>query len=146
MFCHSGGVQYGRFLPLTRQKLLATQFVDLWCDDFAVRRTYYYSFLTTQLLITFRWELCGFTTNCSHSACCLSLWRDTHEFSYKKPSEFECSFKGSQLGALWPQAIVYSSLEFKLRYLKNLKLLSIRVKELFEPIVLQTNTDGFCSF
>ena len=27
-------------------------------------------------------------------------------------------------------------LEFKLRYLKNLKLFSIRVKELFEPIVL----------
>ena len=30
---------------------------------------------------------------------------------------------------------MYCYLEFKLRYLKNLKLLSIRVKELFESIV-----------
>ena len=33
-------------------------------------------------------------------------------------------------------AIVYCYLEFKLSYLKNLKLFSIRVKELSEPIVL----------
>ena len=33
--------------------------------------------------------------------------------------------------------IVYCYIEFKLRYLKILKLFSIRVKELFEPIVLQ---------
>ena len=32
---------------------------------------------------------------------------------------------------------MYCYLEFKLSYLKNLKLFSIRVKELFEPIVLQ---------
>ena len=32
---------------------------------------------------------------------------------------------------------MYCYLEFKLRYLKNLKLFSIRVKELFEPIVLR---------
>ena len=32
--------------------------------------------------------------------------------------------------------LVYCSLEFKLSYLKNLKLFSIRVKELSEPIVL----------
>ena len=31
---------------------------------------------------------------------------------------------------------MYCYLEFKLRYLKNLKLFSIRVKELSEPIVL----------
>ena len=54
--------------------------------------------------------------------------------------------KGSQLGAFCPQAIVYCYLEFKLHYLKNLKLFSIRVKELFEPIVLQRKTDGFLLF
>ena len=31
-------------------------------------------------------------------------------------------------------------------YLKNLKLFSIRVKELFEPTVLQKKARGFCSF
>ena len=34
---------------------------------------------------------------------------------------------------------MYCYLEFKLRYLKNLKLFSIRVKELFEPIVILHN-------
>ena len=34
-------------------------------------------------------------------------------------------------------------LEFKLSYLKNLKLFSIRVKELSEPIVLWRKGDGF---
>ena len=46
--------------------------------------------------------------------------------------------KRSQLSA--PLAIVYCYLEFKLKLLTSF---SIRVKELFEPIVLQT---GFCSF
>ena len=46
-------------------------------------------------------------------------------------------FKGSQLGAICPYAIVYCYNEFKLRYLKNLKLFSIKVKELFEPLFLQ---------
>ena len=46
-------------------------------------------------------------------------------------------FKGSQLGAFWLYAIVYCYHEFKLRYLKNQKLFSIRVKELFEPIILR---------
>ena len=32
---------------------------------------------------------------------------------------------------------VYCYLEFKLRYLKNLKLFSVRIKEWFEPIVLR---------
>ena len=61
--------------------------------------------------------------------------------------------KGSQLDAVCPQAIVHCYLEFKLRYVKNLKLFSIRVKELFEPIVLRKKTivlrkktTGFCSF
>ena len=45
--------------------------------------------------------------------------------------------KGSQLGAFCPYAKVHCYLEFKLRYLKNLKLFSIRVQELFKPIVLQ---------
>ena len=44
--------------------------------------------------------------------------------------------KGSQLDAFSPQAIVYCYPEFKLSYLKNLQLFSIRVKKLSEPIVL----------
>ena len=43
--------------------------------------------------------------------------------------------KGSQLDAFNPKAIVYCYLEFKLSYLKNLKLFLIRVKELSEPAV-----------
>ena len=56
--------------------------------------------------------------------------------------------KGSQLGAFCPYAIVYCYLGFKLHYLKNLKLLSVRVKELFEPVVLRGGgkLTGFCSF
>ena len=46
------------------------------------------------------------------------------------------SLKGSQLDVFSPKAIVYCYHEFKLSYLKNLKLFSIRVKELSEPIVL----------
>ena len=38
---------------------------------------------------------------------------------------------------------MYCYLEFKLSYLKNLKLFSIRVKELSEPIVLWRKGDGF---
>ena len=38
---------------------------------------------------------------------------------------------------------MYGYLKFKLRYLKDLKLFSIRVKELFEPIVLGETTTGF---
>ena len=42
---------------------------------------------------------------------------------------------------------MYCYLEFKLGYLKNLKLFLIRVKELFEPIVLRgEKATGFCSF
>ena len=42
---------------------------------------------------------------------------------------------------------MYCYLEFKLRYHKNLKLFSITVKELFEPIVLRKKkATGFCSF
>ena len=37
-------------------------------------------------------------------------------------------------------------LEFKLSYLKILKLFSIRIKELFEPIVLRKKGDGFLLF
>ena len=55
-------------------------------------------------------------------------------------------FKGSQLSTFCPYAIVYCYLEFKLRYLKNLKLFSIRVKELFENIVLRRKGDGFLLF
>ena len=55
--------------------------------------------------------------------------------------------KGSHLGAFCPQAIVYCYLEFKLRYLENLKLFLIRVKELLESIVLRKKKAmGFCSF
>ena len=42
--------------------------------------------------------------------------------------------------------IVYCHLECKLRYLRNLKLFSIRVKELFKPTVLQRKADGFLLF
>ena len=38
------------------------------------------------------------------------------------------SLKGSQLGAFCPKTTVYCYLEFKLRFLKNLKLFLIRVK------------------
>ena len=38
---------------------------------------------------------------------------------------------------------MYFYLEFKLRYLKNLKLFSIRVKESVEPIVLWIRGNGF---
>ena len=41
---------------------------------------------------------------------------------------------------------MYCHLEFKLRYLKNLKLFLIRVKELFEPIVFRKKGDGFLLF
>ena len=59
-------------------------------------------------------------------------------------------FKGSQLGAFAHRRLVYCYHEFKLRCLKNQKLFSIRVKELFEPIVLQKKKkkkgDGFSLF
>ena len=41
---------------------------------------------------------------------------------------------------------MYCYLEFKLSYLKNLKLFSIREKELSEPIVCEEKTTGFSSF
>ena len=41
---------------------------------------------------------------------------------------------------------MYCYLEFKLRYLENLKLFSIRVKELFESIALRKKVDGFLLF
>ena len=41
---------------------------------------------------------------------------------------------------------MYCYLEFKPRYLENLKLFSIRVKELFEHIVLRKKSDGFLLF
>ena len=41
---------------------------------------------------------------------------------------------------------MYCYLEFKPCYLKNLKLFSIRVKELFGPIVLRRKADGFLLF
>ena len=40
---------------------------------------------------------------------------------------------------------MYCYLEFKLRYLKNQTLFSI-IKEVFEPIVLRKNGDGFLLF
>ena len=54
--------------------------------------------------------------------------------------------KGSQLGTFCPKPIVYCYLEFKLHYLKNLNFFSIRVKELFESIVLRTKGDGVLLF
>ena len=37
---------------------------------------------------------------------------------------------------------MYCYLEFKLHYLKNLKLFLIRVKEIFEPVVLRGGGGG----
>ena len=54
--------------------------------------------------------------------------------------------KGSQLNALCPKAIVYCYHEFTLRYLKNLKSFSIRVKEIFEPIVCKNSRRVFAHF
>ena len=45
-------------------------------------------------------------------------------------------FKGSQPGAFCSSAVVHCNLKFKLCFLKSLKLFSVRVKELFKPIVL----------
>ena len=44
---------------------------------------------------------------------------------------------GSQLGTFVHRLLVFCYIEFTLRSLKNLKLFSIRVKELLEPTVLQ---------
>ena len=41
---------------------------------------------------------------------------------------------------------MYCYLEFKLRYNKNLKLFSIRIRELFEPSVLRRKADGLLLF
>ena len=42
---------------------------------------------------------------------------------------------------------MYCDLEFKLRDLKNLKLFSIRIQELFEPIDRrEKKPKGFCSY
>ena len=45
------------------------------------------------------------------------------------------SIKESQLDAFCPLTNVYCYPRFELRYLKNLKLFSIRVKELSEPVI-----------
>ena len=42
--------------------------------------------------------------------------------------------------------LVYCYIEFKLRYLKNLKSFSKRIKELFEPIVLRKKAERFLLF
>ena len=44
--------------------------------------------------------------------------------------------RGDNCMLLAHRAIVYCYLKFKLSYLKNLKLFSIRVKQLSDPIVL----------
>ena len=57
--------------------------------------------------------------------------------------------KGSQLGAFCLKAIVYCYLGFKLRYLKNLKLFSLKKKKrkVFEPIVCEKKKGaGFLLF
>ena len=50
--------------------------------------------------------------------------------------------KGSQLGTFCPWAIVYCYIEFNLCSLNNLKLFSLGIKELFEPIVLRNKKKG----
>ena len=51
-------------------------------------------------------------------------------------------------GFFFLYAIEYCKIEFKLRYLKNVTLFSVRKRELFEPrpIVLQRKADGLCPF
>ena len=61
---------------------------------------------------------------------------DRHRSDRRCINQQNIVVKGSQLGTFCPWAIAYCYLEFILRYLKNLKLFSIRVKELFEPIVV----------
>ena len=56
---------------------------------------------------------------------------------------FRNRIKESQLGTFCPYAIVYCYLEFKL---SNLKLFSITIKELHEPVVLWNKGDGFVLF
>ena len=46
----------------------------------------------------------------------------------------------------FPYAIEYCNLESKFRYLKNLQLFSIRIKELFKLKVLQRKADTFVFF
>ena len=41
---------------------------------------------------------------------------------------------------------MYCCTEFKIRYLNNLKLFSVGIKELIEPIVLWKKADGFLFF
>ena len=41
---------------------------------------------------------------------------------------------------------MYCYTEFKIRYLNNLKLFSVGIKELIEPIVLWKKADGFLFF
>ena len=48
-------------------------------------------------------------------------------------------FNWSTLGALFIQVIVYPYLDFRFCYLNKLKLISIRVIELFESIFLKKN-------
>ena len=57
---------------------------------------------------------------------------------------YDPSLSGVTTGCILPIGIVYCYLEFKLRYLKNLKMFSIRVKELFGAYSFaEKNTDGF---
>ena len=51
-----------------------------------------------------------------------------------------------QIAVMRKWSIVYFYHEFKLRHLKNQKLFSIRVNELFEPIILRRKGDGFLLF
>ena len=57
------------------------------------------------------------------------------------------AFNRSQLDLFCPlYPRVYCSIEFKLSYLKELEIVSIRVKELFEHIVLPKNGRVFALF
>ena len=54
------------------------------------------------------------------------------------------SFKGSQLGAFCPYAMVNGYIEFKLRYLKNMKLFSIILeKRIIWAYSFAQKGDGF---
>ena len=72
------------------------------------------------------------------------MWQWHHSSWWKR--NVDSPIKGSQLGAFCPLAIVLCYLEFKPCYLENLKLFSIRVKELFEPIVLRKKGDWLLLF
>ena len=101
----------------------------------------YKSFHTSVYFLILKWEV-PFYHNCVTNV------NRTNKQTNKlvKHANFDIALKKNLRGHNWvhfAHIIVYCYHEFKLRYLKNQKLFSIRVKELFKPIVLRNRGDGF---